>query len=204
MICSQLIRDEEARRRLNIRENQKVILFFGYIRKIKGVDVLLKAFDLVAEKSHDAVLIIAGSVIERQSFSEYLHIIDRMKHGNKVSCFIDYIEHDDIPLYFTLADVVVLPYTQFSAQSGVLHLAHGFGKPVIVTDVGGLPEAVENHKTGLIVPSGDVECLARAMTYLIGNDNVRKEMGNVAKKVAMEKFSWEGIAKATIENAYSS
>lgn len=196
-------RDEEARLRLNIRKNQKVILFFGYIRKIKGIHVLLKAFDLVAQKSQDVVLIIAGSVIERQSFSEYRHIIDRMKHGNRVSCFIDYIEHEDIPLYFTLADVVVLPYTQFSAQSGVLHLAQGFGKPVIVTDVGGLPEAVENHKTGLIVPAGDVECLARAITYLIGNDDLRIEMGNIAKKVAMEKFSWEAIAKATIENVYS-
>ena len=187
---------------LNIRENQRVILFFGYIRRIKGVDILLKAFDQVAESFPDVVLVIAGSVIEGQSFSEYDQIMSRMRHRSRIRCFIRYVEHEDIPIFFTSADIVVLPYVEFFAQSGVLHLAQGFGKAVVVTDVGGLPEAVENGKNGLVVPPGDVESLAGAMTYLLENQSLRIEMEQRAREMAMERFSWGSIAKATIEKAY--
>jgi glycosyltransferase involved in cell wall biosynthesis len=192
----------EARQRLDITENQKVILFFGYIRKIKGIDVLLKAFDRVAESFPNVVLVIAGSVIEGQSFSEYEQIMSRMRHRSRIRCFIRYVEHEDIPIFFTSADIVVLPYVEFSAQSGVLHLAQGFGKAVIVTDVGGLPEVVEDHETGVIVPPGDVDQLAKAMSYLLENDGPRIEMGQRGREIATNRFSWETIAKATIEKAY--
>ena len=126
-----------------------------------------------------------------------------MKYKSRVKCLIEYIEHQDIPVFFRPADIVVLPYLQFHSQSGVLHLAQGFGKAVIVTNVGGLPEVVEDQTTGLIVPPGDVDRLAWAMTYLLENEELRTEMGRRAKKMAMERFSWNAIAKATIEKAYS-
>ncbi|OEU49492.1 MAG: hypothetical protein BA861_06990 [Desulfobacterales bacterium S3730MH5] len=200
---SQEISESQARSILDLDDNQKVILFFGYIRKTKGIDILLKAFDRVAERFPGAVLVISGSVIQGESFSEYGQIMCQMKYKSRVKCLIEYIEHQDIPVFFRPADIVVLPYLQFHSQSGVLHLAQGFGKAVIVTNVGGLPEVVEDQTTGLIVPPGDVDRLAWAMTYLLENEELRTEMGRRAKKMAMERFSWNAIAKATIEKAYS-
>ncbi len=194
---------DEACSKLGLQNSQRVILFFGYIRKTKGIDVLLRAFDRVAGKLSDVVLVIAGSVIQGESFSQERRIISRMKYGSQVKCFIRYIENEDVPVFFTPAEMVVLPYVEFYSQSGVLHLAQGFGKPVIVTEVGGLPEVVEDHETGLIVPAGDVESLAKAMSYLLKSESVRTEMGQQARQMAMQRFSWETIAKATIEKAYS-
>lgn len=157
----------------------------------------------MAETFPNIVLIIAGSVIQGESFAEHRQVISRMKHKSQVKCFIKYVEHEEIAVFFTTADIVVVPYLKFSSQSGVLHLAQGFGKAVIGTDVGGIPEAIEDGKTGVIVPAGDVKRLSEAMRYLLKNDDVRTRMGRRAKEMAMERFSWDDIAKATIEKAYS-
>jgi glycosyltransferase involved in cell wall biosynthesis len=201
-ICQEISRGE-ARSRLGLRKNQKVILFFGYIRKIKGVDILLKAFDRVAESFSDVFLIVAGSVIEGESFSKCRQIMSRMKHKGRVKCFIGYVRHEDVPVFFLPADIVVLPYVEFCAQSGVLHLAQGFGKPVITTNVGGMPEVVEDNETGLIVPPADVERLADAINYLLESEGLRIEMGQRAKKIAKDRYSWKNIAKATIDKVYN-
>lgn len=195
--------EKGARSTLNLDDNDKVILYFGYIRRIKGIDVLLKAFDRVAENFPDTVLMITGSVIQGESFSEYRRMIDEMKYRSKVKCFIKYVDHKDVQLFFRAADIVVLPYVQFHSQSGVLHLAQGFGKPVIATDVGGLPEVVDEGKTGVVVGAGDVEGLAMAMTHLLENDSLRVEMGQRAREMAMKRFSWEAIAEATIAKTYT-
>jgi glycosyltransferase involved in cell wall biosynthesis len=179
-----------------------MILFFGYIRKVKGLDLLLRAFDRVGERYCDIVLVIAGSVIQGESFDGSREVIRQMKHGNRVKCFIKYVKHEEIPTFFIPADIVVLPYLEFYSQSGVLHLAQGFGKATIVSDVGGLPEAVENYETGLIVPAGDVDRLSAALSYLLENEPARVEMGRRARELATEKFSWEDIAGATIDKAY--
>lgn len=200
---TQEISQDKARSALDLDDNQKVILFFGYIRKVKGIDILLRAFDRAAERHRDIVLVIAGSVIQGESFEEYSEYINEMKYGNRVKCFIEYVKHEDIPTFFMAADIVVLPYLDFYSQSGVVHLAQGFGKAVIVSNVGGLPEVIEDQETGLIVPSGDVDRLADAMSYLLKNERLRIEMGQRAKEMAMENFSWDAIAKATIDKAYS-
>jgi D-inositol-3-phosphate glycosyltransferase len=199
---TQEISQDEARSVLELDDNQRVILFFGYIRKIKGIDILLRAFDRAAERYPDIVLVIAGSVIQGESFDDEDKYIKEMKYGNRVKCFIKYIKHQDIPKFFTVADIVVLPYIEFHSQSGVLHLAQGFGKPVIASCVGGLPEVIEDQETGLIVPPGDVEQLTEAMTYLLGDGELRVRMGRRAREIAMDRFSWETIAKITIEKAY--
>jgi glycosyltransferase involved in cell wall biosynthesis len=200
---SQEISEKLARSSLHLNDNDKVILYFGYIRKTKGIDILLKAFDRVAERFSDIVLVISGSVIQGESFSEHRETINKLKCRSRIKCFLKYVEHQDVPIFFTPADIVVLPYVQFHSQSGVLHLAQGFGKPVIATDVGGLPEVVDEGKTGVVVGAGDVEGLARAMTHLLENDGLRREMGQRAREMAMKRFSWEAIAEATIAKTYT-
>ena len=187
---------------VNLASKDKVVLFFGHIRKGKGIDILLEAFDRVAENFSNVVLIIAGSVIQRESFREYGAFISQMKHGSRVRCFIGYVDHNNLSAFFEPADMVVLPYVEFSAQSGVLHLAQGFGKPVIVTDVGGLPEAVQDRETGLVVHAGDVEALVKGISYLLENERAGRQMGQRAREVATERFSWEKIARSTLEQVY--
>lgn len=200
---SQEVSENEVRSILNLNYNQKIILFFGYIRKIKGIDVLLKSFDKVAELFPNVMLIIAGPVIQGESFSEYREVMSHMRFRNRVKFLIKYVKHKDVAIFFKCADIVVLPYLEFYSQSGVLYLAQGFGKAVIVTDVGGMPEVVKNEETGLVVPPGDVDRLVEAMGYLLENEELRKKMGQRARELAMERFSWDAIAKATIEKVYS-
>jgi D-inositol-3-phosphate glycosyltransferase len=193
----------EARSMLGLDENEKVLLFFGFIRRVKGIETLLRAFDSVAEALHDAILIIVGCCIQGESFTQYEAQLRRMLHGDRVKVFLEYVKHKEVSAFFRAADIVVLPYLKFSSQSGVLHLAQGFGKATIVTDVGGMPEAVEDYRTGLVVPPGDAEKLAKGIIYLLTNEEKRIEMGRLAREVALKEFSWDAIARRTIESVYS-
>jgi D-inositol-3-phosphate glycosyltransferase len=195
--------EKEARSDLGLREDAEVFLFFGFVRKVKGIDVLLKAFDVLANDFQRAYLVIAGSCIQGESFCEHEKLVMRMRHGDRVRVFLRYIEHQEIPLFFEAADVIVLPYLRFFSQSGVLHLAQGFRKPLIVTDVGGLPEAVKNGETGLVVPPGNVEALVEAMRYLLQHKEKRREFGLAAYEVARSEFSWDKIAGETVKRVYT-
>lgn len=191
-----------AREGLHLPQESDIILFFGFIRENKGVDVLLAAFDLISSEFPNARLVVAGSEIAGETFSPYRQMIDRMPNSDRVHCFIKYIPHDEMTALFSAADIVTLPYRRFGSQSGVLHLAQGFAKPVIVTDVGGMPEVVENNETGLVVPSGDAQALANALRRLLMDKQLRNKLGEKAKQRAMDRFSWDAIAKATIEQVY--
>lgn len=195
--------EKEARSDLGLREDAEVFLFFGFVRKVKGIDVLLKAFDLLANDFHRAYLVIAGACIHGESFCEHDKVVKRMRHGDRVKLFLRYIEHQEIPLFFEAADVVVLPYLRFLSQSGVLHLAQGFRKPLIVTDVGGLPEAVRHGETGLVVPPWNVKALVEAMRYLLQHKEKRREFGLAAYEVARREFSWDKIAGETVKRVYT-
>jgi glycosyltransferase involved in cell wall biosynthesis len=196
------ITEKEARAFLKLEPEHKVALFFGFIRRNKGLDVLLKAFDEVSEKLPNAALVVAGSLIQGATFSPYESIINKMKHRDKVLLFVRYIQHEELPLFFLPADVVVVPYLRFGSQSGVVHLAQGFGKPVIAANAGGLPELVEHNKTGVLVPPGDVGKLADALHLLLRDDRLRMDMGARARITGGEKFSWRDIARATVEKVY--
>ena len=200
---SGLMSEKEARSELGLREDAQVFLFFGFIRKAKGVDVLLKAFDVLASDFHRACLVIAGGCIQGESFCEHQNLVMRMRHRDRVRLFLRYIEYQEIPLFFEAADVVVLPYLRFFSQSGVLHLAQGFGKPVIVTDVGGLPEVVRNGQTGLVIPPGNVQALVEAMRYLIEHKEKRRGFGSAGYELARREFSWAKIAGETVRRVYT-
>jgi starch synthase len=96
------------------------------------------------------------------------------------------------------SSVVVLPYIEAS-QSGVIPTAYGFKKPVVVTDVGSVPEAVEEGKTGFVVPTRDSEALAHAVIRLLKDEKLRRQMGENAYKKLKEDFSWDNIAQRTLE-----
>jgi len=138
----------KIRKELEISENAIVLLFFGYVRRYKGLDILLEAFPKILDNHPEAFLLIVGEFYDKPDF--YLNIIEKNKLKNKVKVINSFVPNEEVSRYYLASDVVVLPYRS-ATQSGILNVAYGFKKPVIVTDVGGLAEFVKVNKTGIVV-----------------------------------------------------
>lgn len=136
----------QARKELNLPEHEKIILFFGFIRKYKGLDILLEA---MPHLKNEVKLLLAGEFYGNEK--HYLDKIQQLELQNKVYLHTHFIPENKVHLYFSACDVVVQPYLS-ATQSGVSQVAYFFGKPMIVTNVGGLSEIVEHEKTGLVCP----------------------------------------------------
>jgi glycosyltransferase involved in cell wall biosynthesis len=191
------ISKERVKRELNIPIHKKIILFFGSIRKYKGLDYLLEAFNQVRKQLDNTILLVIGGKTANNSNDEYYSNLVRNLAGYDNVIFIGkYIDIDSVGYYFSVADLVVLPYTQ-TYQSGVLMLAYASGKPVVVTDVGGLSELVVADKTGLVVPLCNSSALAEAITKVLLNACQREAMGRRAKYLAETIYSWRNIALRT-------
>ena len=162
-------------------------LFFGRLIKYKGIDVLFHSLEKVFQECPNSKLVIAG----RGDISEYKPFIDRYK--NNLDIHNEWIEDYDIYRYYQNVDFVVAPYTD-ATQSGVVPLSNSFGKPVIVSNSGGLPEQVKEGITGLIVPSGDSGALAEAIIRMMRDKNDLSEMKRQAYDFSFE-LSFEASAK---------
>ena len=167
------------------------ILFFGGINKRKGLEYLIMAEPYISKFIFNYKIIIAGKC---DNFKKYEKI---MANKSKFICYIKYIPNSMVRKLFEKADIVVLPYIGAS-QSGVVPIAYAFKKPVVVTNVGSLPEVVENGKTGLIVQPRDQRALADAIIKLLNDVKNRKRMGYIAYKVAKKRLSWDLVAEKTI------
>jgi glycosyltransferase involved in cell wall biosynthesis len=166
------------------------VLFFGQITQYKGLEYLLKASPLISKKIPDAKIIIAGKG-DLRKYANLMETIDNIEIHNR------YIPNEEVAMFFQRAKVVVLPYVHAS-QSGIIPIAYAFKKPVVVTNVGSIPEVVEDGKTGFIVPLRDSESLAEAIIKLLSNDELRKEMGKNAYIKMKRELSWDKIAEKTL------
>jgi glycosyltransferase involved in cell wall biosynthesis len=149
----------EARRRLGLRIDQATLLFFGLIRPYKGLEYLLRALPRVVREV-DCVLLVVGEFYEPKD--RYVRLIEDLGLGERIELVDRYVKNEEVSWYFRSADVVVLPYVD-ATQSGVVQIAFGLEIPVITTDVGGLPEIVEDGRTGFVVGSRSPEQLAEAI-----------------------------------------
>jgi len=165
----------EAKTKLGLDPDRKTLLFFGFIRDYKGLDLLLEAFRDLGESYQ---LVIAGE--SYGSFDKYEEIIRSLPDTSVVKVFNRYISDAEVPSFFSAADVCVLPY-RTATQSGISAMAYHFEVPVIVTPAGGLAEAVEGPGTGLVASGTDANSLNRAIRkfYTMDRDvfvtNIRKE-----------------------------
>ena len=148
------LQQDAAQHALGIAPKSKVLLFFGFIRDYKGLDLLIEA---LAKLPQDHVLIIAGEPYGEMK--KYRDAIDRLGIRDRIVDRIRYIPDQEVPLYFSAADAVVLPYRS-ATQSGITAIAQHFAKPVIATDVGGLKEFVTDGRTGIIVPEVSADAIA--------------------------------------------
>lgn len=161
-------------------------LFFGRLIKYKGIDVLFDSLDSVFEELPDIKLVIAG----RGDISEYEEIIN--KHKNNLDIYNRWIEDDEVCNYYKDIDFVIAPYIDAS-QSGVVLLSYAYGKPVIVSNSGGLPEQVVDGKTGIIIPKADSKALSEAIIRLFKNKECLLRMKKDAFYFSNE-MSWDAAA----------
>jgi len=175
-----------------VAEEEKTILFFGRLSRYKGLDILLEAHRLVLKIMPQAKLIIAGK-------GETLPIdaIDDTQRQN-LEIHHRFIANSEVHSFFRRTAVVVLPYTEAS-QSGVVPIAYSFGKPVVVTAVGSIPEVVKDGICGFVVPPNDPVALAAALIKILGDDKLRRTMEKNAQGMAETELSWDAIAKRTVE-----
>ncbi len=142
-----------ARRHLNLDPTTPYILFFGFVRKYKGLDLLLEAMADPAVAATGAELIVAGEFYEDKT--PYLHLIEKLGIGSRVRIYDQYISDSEVKYYFSAANIVAQTYRS-ATQSGVTQIAFQMGRPMLVTNVGGLSEIVANGKNGFVCdPSKD-------------------------------------------------
>lgn len=184
----------EARKRLNIPLDKKILLFFGNIRPYKGLDILLEAFSLIKQKKPDTILIIAGE--PWFDWNRYDVIIKENDLEDSIIKHLQFIPNSEVEYYFKCADIVVLPYIQFDSQSGVGAIALAFKKPLIISDVGGLKDFVKDKKA--ISKPNDSEDLSRKIIKALEDEKLLKRLSKDSSDLA-ERYSWSNIAKKTIQ-----
>jgi len=197
MMVNPVMTKEKARKLLEIDNDKYVILCFGFIRKYKGLDIIINAVSKLRLSFRNVVLVIAGKEIEH--FKKYKDMIKRLDLQNFVHSYPYYIPNDEISTFFLASDVVVLPYKRIF-QSGVIQLAFAHAKPVIASELGGIPDLVNNGKTGFLVKPGDPHALASALEKFFSlSEKKRYEMGLNGRYLAQNLYSWKDIAKKTLD-----
>ena len=188
---------QKARKILEIDDDKFVVLFFGYIRKYKGLDILINAISKVRLSLKNIHLIIAGKDFE--NFKKYKHLIEKLDLENYVNYYCYYIPNNEISTFMEACDLVVLPYKKIF-QSGVIQLSFAHAKPIIASQIGGIPDLVKEGKTGFLVKPGDPHILASAIeNFFKLPENQRTEMGRNGRSLTKDLFSWEDIAKKTMD-----
>lgn len=175
-----------ACKKLGIDPNKKNLLFFGFIRDYKGLDLLIDAMKHL-DPSYN--LVIAGECYG--SFDKYTNMINNSPLKDSIKVFSDYIPDNKVPTFFGAADICILPYKS-ATQSGITSIAYHFGTPIIATDVGGLKESITDGSTGLIIPKPDSLMIADAIRKYFENDLEAKMKHDIIQ--LKERLSWERFA----------
>jgi glycosyltransferase involved in cell wall biosynthesis len=169
-------------------------LFFGNFDRYKGLDLLLDAFALVRSGMPDARLVAAGSVSPDVDIAA---LQARAASIDGVELRPGYVEMDDVARLFAGSRLVVLPY-RAANQSGVVHVAQGFGRPVVATDVGDLADAVGDGVSGLVVPPDDPHALAAAIEQLLGDPEQAARLGAAGRSRALAEASWDDVGERVV------
>lgn len=174
----------DAREQLHIPEDVKLVLFFGFIRKYKGLDLLLEAL----AETPGVHALVAGECYEDWSY--YQQIIDRHGLADRLHLHMDFIPADQVRVFFSAADLVVQPYRS-ATQSGISQIAYHFEQPMVVTRVGGLPEIVTDGVSGYVVDA-EPQAIASAMTDFFDNQRDMTFLEGIRKE--KQRFSWEYLS----------
>ena len=183
----------EAKKALNLDNGINYVLFFGFIRAYKGLDLLLEAFADERLKQRPIKLLVAGEFYEDET--TYLEIIKKNHLEDKILLFNEFIPDNRVNIFFSACDLVVQPY-KAATQSGVTQIAYYFEKPMIVTNVGGLAEIVPNGKCGFVVKP-DAKEIANAITHYYNNGYESEFVENC--KTEKKKYDWKNMTESILK-----
>ena len=181
----------EALSKLGLDPTKKYLLFFGFIRKYKGLDLLIEALESLPEGIH---LIIAGEVYGK--FDEYQELINRLQLNGRIHKFVRYIADNEVPLFFSAADVCVLPYRS-ATQSGIVGISYHFDLPVIATDTGSLKEMIATHGTGMIIDKAQPQLIAESIKNYYKNNLLEQYVSGIRKYKSIS--NWRYFADGIID-----
>lgn len=189
------VEQDSARDELGLEGEQHIVLFFGFIRDYKGLDLLFKAFANKKLKDLPIRLLVAGEFYTNAVF--YHSLADELNITDRIIWHTNFIPNEKVKAYFCASDLVAQPY-KHATQSGVTQVAYHFEKPMVVTNVGGLPEMVEHGKAGYVVKP-DSEAIAEAIADFFINGRAKPMTS--ALKEAKKRFSWEKLVESILGTA---
>ena len=175
--------------------DEPLLLFFGYIRGYKGLAFLIEAMPEIRARV-PAKLLVVGEFYDAPA--PYEKLVERLGLGGAVRFENRYVGNEEVEAFFVASDLVILPYVS-ATQSGIVQIAIAFDRPVVVTEVGGLPEAVSPGKTGFVVPPKDPSALAAAVIRFFEEGWAPRMAPFFAEE--KKRFSWEAMARAVDEIA---
>jgi len=181
---------KEAAIKLGLYEQNNYVLFFGFIRNYKGLDLLLEAFADKRLRKFPVKLIVAGEFYENPA--PYMQQIIRLGLDDMVELRTKFIPDNEVRNYFSIADLVAQPYRS-ATQSGVSQIAYHFEKPMLVTNVGGLAEIIPDGKVGYVTEV-DPKQIADSLVDFFANDRSGKMIENI--KIEKQKFLWSRMTDA--------
>ncbi len=184
-----------ARRVLGLDPTGPVLLFFGMIKRYKGLECLLRAWPGVTKEFPNARLLIAGEAM--LPVRPFHRLIGALKIEDSVALRVGYVPRSEAQYFFCAADAVVLPYLQISTSS-IVPLAYRYGRPVIATSAGGLPELVRDGETGYLVPPGSEASLSEAICRGFRDPESLAGMGTRGREWFETRRGWDEVALQTI------
>lgn len=200
MVPQTTLTPAEAKDRLELKNSDRTILFFGRIAPYKGIDFLLQAFEQLAAQDKSYRLIIAGEPMKELAgqWVRLQQAIEQSPVREQVRQDVRFIEDSEIELYFKAADVLVLPYTEIF-QSGVLFMAYSFGLPVIASDVGSFRQDIIEGVNGFVCRPCDALDLSRVIETYFSSELFKRldEQRASIQRVIRERHSWEIVAGKT-------
>lgn len=186
---------DEARRRLGLPVEGKYLLFFGFIRKYKGLDLLLEVMNDARIREAGIRLIVAGEYYDDRKTYESLY--EQYQLQDTVHLFTDFIPNSEVGIYFSAADLVVQPYRN-ATQSGITQVAYHFEKPMVVTNVGGLAEGVPDEKVGYVTPV-DKDAIATAILRFFSEADRGAMLEHIREE--KKKYSWSTFLQTLLQTA---
>ncbi len=188
-----------SRQYLGLPVDKKVLLFFGMIKKVKGLDILLRSLQKAVEKNPDIVLLVAGRPWE-DDFSVYQQIIESHNLNENIISHIKFIAYKDVEHYYCASDLVVLPYKKIY-QSGVLMMTLSYQRPVLASDLPPLKEVITDNENGFLFESENISDLSDKIKAILGDKVNLERVRKNGYRLIKEKFSWDEIGRLT-KNAY--
>ena len=192
---------EKSKEQLGIPNNRRILLFFGMIKKVKGLEILLFSLKDVIKRNPDILLVIAGKPWE-DDFSTYQKIIDENNLSEYILLHTKFIPQQDVGYYYCASDLIVLPYKK-NYQSGVLMMALSYKRPALVSNLPSLKEIISDNETGFLFKTENVSDLTSKLNIILSDEGLMERVRLKGAELINTQYDWGEIGRQT-RQAYQS